>query len=78
MTGFTRITVNFARLKVVRGKVPDPSPKAAERRRTPKRKRVLWAPTSGQILECRSVLPLLEGLRIFVSIRAKEVDSAHC
>ena len=77
MTGFTRITVNFARLKVVRGKVPDPSAKAAERRRTPKRKRAL-CPTSGQVLECRSVLPLLEGLRIFVSIRAKEVDSARC
>ena len=77
MTGFTRITVNFARLKVVRGKVPDPSAKAAGRRRTPKRKRVL-CPASGQVLECGSVLPLLEELRVFVSIRAKEVDSARC
>jgi len=77
MTGFTRITVNFARLKVVGGKVPDPSAKAAERRRTPKRKRVLCS-TSGQVLECGSVLSFLEGLRILVSIRAKEVDSARC
>ena len=78
MTGFTRITVNFARLKVVRGKIPDPSAKAAQRRRTPKRKRLLWAPTNGQVLECRSVLSFLEGLRILMLIRAKEVGSARC